>query len=186
MSKRANRAKKRDPFIGHHFQRYHGQIPIWVLTEVLDFADVSKAYKGLQPADRDEIARAVGIISALGRKGARPGELLANLLENLTVVRNIAAHHSRLWNRRVVPIGTGRLAAMDSFRGLKAPQDETVYASICAAGHLLQAISPGSAWTKQLSTLVRGRLEPIGGRSAAEMGFPDEWQTLPLWSGPTI
>lgn len=181
VTKRADRAKKRDPFIGHHFRNYHGQIPIWVLTEVLDLADISKVYKGIRSTDRDVIAVDLGIQGVRSRSNARPGEILANMLEHITVVRNVCAHHSRLWNRNLTPIGTARLAAMDSFRGLQPNQDGSVYASICIAGHLLDAISPGSTWRQRVADLITTRLTPIPLRSEQEMGFPATWQTLPFW-----
>ncbi|MDV6310012.1 Abi family protein [Gordonia amicalis] len=181
VTRRADRAKRRDPFIAHHFTNYQGQIPIWVLTEVLDFADISKVYKGMNSADRDDIARDLGVQGAR-KRNARPGAILANFLEHITVVRNICAHHSRLWNRNVPPIGTARLVAMDSFQGLAKGQDQSVFASLCIAGHLLQAISPGSTWVPSVTELVTTRLAPIAMRSEHEMGFPTGWQSLPLWS----
>lgn len=182
VTKRANRAKRRDPFIGHHFANYQGQIPIWVLTEVLDFADISKVYKGMNSTDRDDIARDLGVRQVYRRNSPRPGEILANFLEHITVVRNICAHHSRLWNRILTPVGTSRLAAMDSFQGLAKDQDQSVFASLCIAGHLLQAISPGSTWVPSVAELVTTRFTPIAMRSEREMGFPTGWQSLPLWA----
>ena len=180
---RAQRRKSKDPFIAHHFANYHGQIPIWALTEVLDFADISKVYKGMNTGDRDDIARDLGVVGVRGRDHARPGDILASFLEHITVVRNICAHHSRLWNRNLTKnIGTGRLASMDSFQGLAKDQDQSVFASLCVAGHLLQAISPGSTWVPRVAELVTTRLGPIAMRSEREMGFPTGWQSLPLWS----
>lgn len=181
VTKRANRAKRRDPFIGHHFVNYNGQIPIWVLTEVLDFADVSKVYKGMKMSDRDRIAHDLGITGTRTRSNARPGDILANFLEHITVVRNVCAHHSRLWNRNLTPVGTARLAAMDSFRGLAKGQDGSVFVSLCIAGHLLQVISPGTTWVDGVADLITTRLASIRMRSEGEMGFPSNWQALPLW-----
>lgn len=182
VMKRANRAKNRDRFIGHYFDNYRGRIPIWVLTEVLDFADVSKVYKGLRVDDRDEIARTLGIVGTRGRAGARPGDILANLLEHLAVVRNISAHHSRLWNRTIMPVGVARLREMDSFHGVSGPQCGSIYVSICAAAHILQHVSPGTTWTDRVATMITDRFDPILLRSSSEMGFPSNWRDLPLWS----
>ncbi|GAC79050.1 Abi family protein [Gordonia malaquae] len=170
------------PFNGHHFDNYRGRISIWVLTEVLDFADVSKVYKGLRVDDRDEIARTLGIVGTRGRAGARPGDILANLLEHLAVVRNISAHHSRLWNRTIMPVGVARLREMDSFHGVAGPQCGSIYVSICAAAHILQHVSPGTTWTDRVATMITDRFDPIPLRSSSEMGFPSNWRDLPLWS----
>ncbi|WP_419224533.1 hypothetical protein [Gordonia sp. CPCC 206044] len=70
---------------------------------------------------------------------------------------------------------------MDSFRGLAAGQDGSVFASLCIAGHLLKAISPGSTWVPSVAELITTRLTPITLRSEHEMGFPLGWKSLPLW-----
>ncbi len=53
----ASRPARFAPMVDADGSNDHGQIPIWVMTEVLDFADVSKAYKGMNHAERDDIAR---------------------------------------------------------------------------------------------------------------------------------
>ncbi|WP_052053478.1 Abi family protein [Rhodococcoides fascians] len=196
---RVRRQRTKDQSLKHHFENYDGRIPIWVLTDVLDFSDLSKLYAGLREEDRDTIAlwfdipapvpeaavprRGRGSSAARRnrrRRAAGPGSTLANLLEQLTIVRNISAHHSRLWNRRLVPIGTSSLRSVAAFDGLPA-QSERVYGVVVAAAHLLQTTSPGSAWIKQLEGLIDRSFPPSSIRTPQEMGFPPEWKQLPLW-----
>ncbi|MFX1759395.1 Abi family protein [Rhodococcus sp. As11] len=199
---RVKRGRAKDQFVKHHFARYGGQIPIWVLTEVLDFSDLSKLYQGLQDDDRDEIASwfAIEATTPRPRRGtaahrrrrrsraehsAGPGHILANWLEHLTIVRNICAHRARLWNRTLTPFGTPALASMDYFDGLPSDQADKVYGSICISGHLLRTTSPGSTWALQLGSLVHDTFSGFHLRSPLEMGFPENWQQLPLWTTDT-
>ncbi|NIL77350.1 Abi family protein [Rhodococcus sp. B10] len=196
---RVRRQRSKDQALKHHFDNYDGRIPIWVLTDVLDFSDLSKLFAGMQEDDRDAIARWFDIPAPAPetttprrgrgssasrrnrrRRAAGPGSTLANLLEQLTIVRNISAHHSRLWNRTLVPIGTSSLRSVAAFDGLPA-QSERIYGAISAAAFLLQTTSPGSTWIKQLESLIDRSFLPSSIRTPREMGFPPDWKQLPLW-----
>lgn len=197
---RVKRQRSKDQSLKHHFENYDGQIPIWVLTEVLDFSDLSKLYAGMRDEDRDAIATWLQIPDAVvpesaprhgrgssakrrdrRRKSAGPGSTLANMLEQLTIVRNICAHHSRLWNRTLVPIGTTSLRAVNAFSGLPS-QSERIYGTICTAAFLLRTTSPDSTWLLQLEDLIDQSFPETGLRSPHEMGFPVDWKQLSLWS----
>lgn len=197
---RVKRQRSKDQSLKHHFENYDGRIPIWVLTEVLDFSDLSKLYAGMRDEDRDAIAVWLQIPDAVvpesaprhgrgssakrrdrRRKSAGPGSTLANMLEQLTIVRNICAHHSRLWNRTLVPIGTTSLRSVDAFSGIPS-QSERVYGTICTAAFLLRTTSPHSTWLLQLEDLIDQSFPETGLRSPHEMGFPNGWKHLSLWS----
>lgn len=49
---RAARARRHSEPVLRHEARYDGTVPIWVLTEVLDFSDVSRLYGGLIAKDQ--------------------------------------------------------------------------------------------------------------------------------------
>jgi len=53
---RTNRARRHSEPIRHHEANYDGELPIWVLMEVLDFSDISKLYDGLFAKDQWAIA----------------------------------------------------------------------------------------------------------------------------------
>lgn len=64
----------------------------WMILEVATFGTLSKMYKNLksQLPQRATIANEFGLYSA---------KELSSWLEAISVLRNIIAHHSRLWNR---------------------------------------------------------------------------------------
>ncbi|MFV5492438.1 Abi family protein [Acinetobacter sp. ASP199] len=91
--------RSKDTFIQHFNENYIGfpKIPIWMLTEVLSLGSLSFLYHGLTNnkaqsiEDKKEIAQHFSIHH----------EKLAEWLHILTYVRNICAHHGRLWNREL-------------------------------------------------------------------------------------
>ena len=176
---RVGRARGRDDFIDHHDEHYDGKIPIWVLTDVLDFTDLSILYSGMNSADQRAVAdwfhvtmRPGASKSARGRWTKNPP--LANWLEHLTVVRNVCAHHSRLWNRQLPPVGTSaRIRHLDVFKEI--PQDqhqiERVFGTICIITYLLSTISPENTWRDEVDSLITQGFAQLSHRSVAEMGL---------------
>lgn len=82
---RANRARRYSVPIRHHEAKCRGELPIWVLTEVLDFADISRLYDGLFARDQWAIADRLGVtindsaLSTNQRSKARKAHPLAPL-----------------------------------------------------------------------------------------------------------
>jgi abortive infection bacteriophage resistance protein len=185
--RRINRARGRDVTVDHHDQVYAGDIPLWVLTDLLDFSDVSKLYAGMRSPDQRIIAEWFGVsmaadASKASRRSWNKNPPLANWLENLTTVRNICAHHGRLWNRQLVPLGIPqRIHHLRTFEPLIATfetsrpdqwQSERVFGTICVIDHLLQATDPAMTWRADLDELVDTSFPAKGQRDITEMGFP--------------
>ena len=87
---------KKDTFIKYYFEKYSEPSlpPFWMISEVLSMGDLSKILNELNFKDLKEIA-----------KDLAPDyfvyPVLANWVHVLATVRNICAHHSRLWNREL-------------------------------------------------------------------------------------
>ena len=81
----AAQARSSEDFVLHFQGKYDGRLPVWVITEILDFGALSYLFQGLQAADRNEIAAGLGL---LDRHGAGNGSALANWLRVLNYVRN--------------------------------------------------------------------------------------------------
>ncbi|ORW22490.1 hypothetical protein AWC18_06770 [Mycolicibacter nonchromogenicus] len=177
--RRVDRARGRDEFVDHHDAVYGGQLPIWVLTDVLDFSDLSKLYAGLKSIDQKAIGDWFGVsphpsASKSQRRRWRDNHPLVNWLEHMSIVRNICAHHGRLWNRRLTPIGTSsRVRHLTDFDALPIDQVqiERVYGTICVITVLLEAISPGSQWRTGVDELVTTSFADFQLRNPGEMEY---------------
>ncbi len=82
-----------NPVMKHHQTNYGNKFPLWVITEMIPFSDLSKLYNSMYNSEKDVIASSVGT----GRK------ILANHLHCLSVLRNKAAHAARLYNTSYRP-----------------------------------------------------------------------------------
>jgi len=73
-----------------HFEKNYNDKhpPLWMLIEVMSFGSLSKFYSGLKIEDQQEIAQYF----------KTPHAKLKQWLHVFVYVRNICAHHSRLWN----------------------------------------------------------------------------------------
>ena len=86
--KRAN-----EKFIKHHRVKYGEDPPVWVTVEILSFGAVSKLYKNIK---QDSIIKRR--VAGQYKLDAR---FLESVLQNLSEIRNVCAHHGRLWNRKL-------------------------------------------------------------------------------------
>jgi abortive infection bacteriophage resistance protein len=168
-----------EDFVVHFQRKYDGRLPVWVVTEILDFGSTAHLYRGLKAADRSAIARELNVVDGVGQGN---GHTLGNWLRVLNYVRNACAHHSRLWNRHMVnKIGARQLASIPELRHLSAPgpTHDRIYSTLCVLAFLLERIGQGG-WAAGVRELVTVEL-PACGRSVSEMGFPSGGERCWPW-----
>jgi abortive infection bacteriophage resistance protein len=76
--------------VKHHTQKYDSKFPIWVATELFTMSMISIFYADLKTTDKKAIAAEYSTDYAH----------LKSWLHSASVLRNICAHHSRLYNIR--------------------------------------------------------------------------------------
>ena len=167
--------QSRDDFVKHHREKYGGQMPVWVGVELWDFGLLSRLFEGMRVRDQAKIAAPYGALD---------GRIVSSWLRNFSFVRNVVAHHGRLWNRTntaiVVLPTAGRVLVLDHLRGDTATKGK-LYESLACMQYLLRTIQPASQWHKFLLAELRNfpRTELLSLESA---GFPPRWDENPLWS----
>ncbi|MCR6650443.1 MAG: Abi family protein [Cellvibrionaceae bacterium] len=143
--------------------------PSWAIFEDLTLGAVSKLFQGLaRDNDRKIIAHQLGI----------PGEILVSWLHTLTFVRNICAHHGRLWNRElsVPPKLPNSWKPPKDGKSLPSPI-RRIYIVATILAHLMMEINPASEWRERFSRLMINR----NNATLSAMGFPKNWQVQPQW-----
>lgn len=157
-----------------HFRNTHGmnRPPIWAASEVMSFGNVSTLYSLIRH-DRDKKRIASTYQLSIGDFGS--------LLHHVAYVRNLCAHHSRLWNRRftiTVSLPTKHPAALVvNLHPPQNPQDRFIYNTLVILAHMMNIIQPGSQWASRVRQLIEAQAFPV----SAHMGFPADWQTRPIW-----
>lgn len=168
----------REDFVTHFRETYTGELPIWIAIELWDFGLLSHFFAGLKAADQDALATRYGVPS---------GTMLATWLRAINNVRNICAHHSRLWNRSPADQPRlprpGEVALLDH---LADPSQhrfarEHVYAAAAVIQFLMRTINPTSSWANRLKTEFE-RFPTCRNITVAQTSFPAGWESLPLWS----
>lgn len=164
--------RSKEDFIRHNREKYGLPLSIWVACEVWDFGCMSTLFGGLAEIDQDQISRRYGISN---------GRVFASWLRSLNYLRNVCAHHCRLWNRNMAdqpklpPIG--EVPTLTGFHG-NAHRLARPFLALCIAQHLMQHINPGSTWGKRLKTLLSEEFPALDhlGLNLVGMGVDDGWE----------
>lgn len=86
-------ARSHEVFIKHYQQKYRESphFPLWMISEVMSFGSLSKIFSGLKYRDKKSISKKLSV---------HP-DVLQSWLHCFVYVRNLCAHHSRVWNRQL-------------------------------------------------------------------------------------
>lgn len=158
---------RREPFVAHHQQAYGGKLPIWVAIEVWDFGLLSKLFSGMRFEDQNTIA---------AKYGAVDGRAFSQWLRSLNFMRNVAAHHSRMWNINVLEV-----SPLPSAWPRMPNSKPFLYFALMQ--QLLQTICPRSSWGQRLQSLLETEFPPLPETAAtlADMGAFNGWLDWELW-----
>ncbi|MBE7365932.1 Abi family protein [Corynebacterium aurimucosum] len=174
--------RSKDPIAIHHMNKYGGSIPIWVLVDFLDFSDLSKLYSALAMPHQHSIAQDLGLIKKKQSSGRASSPDLGKWLKQLSIVRNYCAHHSRLWDRPLKPVGVAQGRVDDFFSDFGNRENSTnLYGAATITAFLLNGIGEYSSWAVELRDLILNNLETIPMRSPSEAGFKQGWEKLSHW-----
>ena len=163
--------RSKEEFVNHNKTRYGQPLAIWVACEVWDFGTLSTLFGGMREAEQDAIA---------SRYGLRNGRVFATWLRSLNYLRNVCAHHSRLWNRNIVDQPKLPAAAVvpwvAQFEG-NAHATARCYLLICMLRHLLGVINPTSSWPHRMKAHLQSfpDLDHLG-LNRLGMGAADGWE----------
>ena len=149
LGKQANLiTRSGEDFVKHHKEKYGLPLPIWVACEVWDFGCMSTLFAGMHETEQDSISCLYGISN---------GRIFATWLRSLNYLRNLCAHHSRLWNRNIVntPMLPSSLN-MSWVTHFETDQHAKVrvFLLLCICSHLLKTICPNSEWQFRLVELL--------------------------------
>jgi len=154
-----------------HFRHTHGMSrpPIWAACEVMSFGNVSTLYSIIRhDRDKKRIALTYGL--SIGDFGS--------LLHHIAYVRNLCAHHSRLWNRRfTITVSLPKKHPAPVVASLNPPEDRRIYNTLVLLAHVMNTVQPGNRWAAHVRQLIENQAFPV----ANHMGFPHDWQARPIW-----
>lgn len=163
--------QSREVFVKHFRDKYgdsHDRLPIWMTAEIMTFGMLLTMFKGIETTIKQEIASEYRISDWV----------LESWLRSLNGIRNICAHHGRLWNREI-----GDKPKIP--KGKKHPEwhepieihNNRIFGILTVLKYLINIIAPQSKWPERFLHL----LEEYPEIPLIPMGFPENWRDCPIW-----
>ena len=142
--------------------------PSWMTMEVSSFGTLSLLFKYLNGGrTKRNIANHFGLADTV----------LESWIHSFVYVRNICAHHSRLWNKTLRVTGGFPKRTSHGFINTRV-QNDRVYYILCIIRYMLLTINPNSSFTTRLKQL----LQDYPSVDIKAMGFSANWESEPLWN----
>lgn len=172
VQKEASRSK--EVFVVHFARTYREfpDLPIWMLTEVMSFGLLSRMFAGMHRQDQRAIARCYGL---------QP-RFLQTWLHHFVYVRNICAHHGRLWDR--VWSVKAQLPPHSAWQAPRIVANQKPYTTLLMLAHMVTRVNVrrGSvdAWRRDVSELLHEL--PVAPAAAERLGLPPGWTSSEVWN----
>ena len=166
--------RSREEFIKHLTGKYEElQPPIWAVVELMTMGQLSRWFSNIE-ARQDK--KAICAVYGLDEK------VMTSFCEHLSLVRNHAAHHARLWNRDFtktpmlprkgeIKLINSLLVLADTDRRLRK-----LYNTFTILAYLMSTICGENQWVERLIKLINSHHIDI-----EKMGFPADWKQLDIW-----
>lgn len=157
--------------ITDHFRASYPEeedLPIWMAVEVMTFGRLSKLIGLLDKR----------VVRDIGQRYGFQWQAFRSSVRLLSYVRNVCAHHSRLWDRRLQFAAT--LPRGDIF---DRTDGDRAFAVVLLLLKMLSQLSHRRNFYYEWGTEVRTLLfdPPRVADPAACLGLPDRWQAAKLW-----
>jgi abortive infection bacteriophage resistance protein len=163
--------RSKDGFVLHFEAKYgdhHGCLPVWAMVELMSFGSMLSFQRGCHSEIRRDLVKPFGVHDTV----------FDSWLLTLNTVRNICAHHGRLWNRE---IGTAPMIP----RKTKHPEWHTpspfpanrLFSVLTLCKWCVDRVAPQSGWAARLRNL----LDEFPMIPRLDMGFPEGWSQSPIW-----
>lgn len=147
--------------------------PSWLVVETLTIGQLTSTYRNLsRRSDKTAVAASIGLTAPV----------LESWMQTYVRLRNICAHHGRLWN-----VGLGVYPAIPTSPtvswlketdALPERSRKRLYPVLVSLQSVLDSVSPRSGWARRLHELVSAR-PPM---NLSGMGIPETWTEDAFWS----
>ena len=163
--------RSRETFVEHFRTKYGGSnqyLPVWMVTEVMTLGSILTFFRNSPNKVKGAVAGEFGV----------PHKVFESWLLSLNTIRNIVAHHARLWNRvlglkPIIP----RISDYPDWHTPVKVENKRVFAILTICRHCLREIAPQSNWMEYLEDL----LEDFPTIPTSYMGIPANWKECLIW-----
>lgn len=162
--------RSKEVFVEHFRANYDEfpDLPVWAAAETMTFGAMFTLFKMSERRVQRDVANRYGVA----------GPVLLSWLQTLNYVRNLCAHHARLWNRELAikPV----VPDLKNAPAWHTPQpiaNNRPFVVLTLLHFMLAQIAPQSAWRARLYALF----DRFPGIPTAPMGIPAGWRDHALW-----
>lgn len=164
--------RSKEDFVQHFFSKYTSErdLPLWMACELMTFGQMLTLFRHLDKSIKREIATEYGVADTV----------LESWLLTLNYIRNLCAHHGRLWNRGMgnkEPAIPRKRKHPDWHTPVPITSDR-MFGVMTVLYYLLKQVAPQSAWKDRFKKL----LDDYPDVPIRFMGFPGNWEESPLWA----
>jgi abortive infection bacteriophage resistance protein len=168
--------RSQETFIEYYKDKYSKpNIPaLWHVSELMSFGELSKWFQITKDNEiKYKIAKDIGLPTSQTTEGT---------LHVLSYVRNICAHHGRLWNRKTVKRLPKIKWFQDDFKMVENDKggqelDNSTYNALVAILHLTLSQKTDTTLKQRLFDLLNEQPD----KTLCMMGFPNDWRDRPVW-----
>lgn len=174
---KAKTTRRPEVFIKHYTDTYNSPSnpPSWMCLELLTMGELSHIYRGLRNnTDKKRIASFFDV---------HP-KVFISWLHTLTYVRNLCAHHSRLWNRDLAIEPNRLLKPIGNWVGPNFQNNKRVFYFLCVLKYMLNRANPTNTLTQKIDDLFK----KYPSVPVKYVGIPSDgkgnllnWKNEPLW-----
>lgn len=158
-------ASSKEDFVAHHVRTYGSKMPIWAAVEVMDWGLLSYLYRMAPGRARNLMAERCDLTAPQ----------LESWLKALNVLRNLAAHQARLFNRS---FDIKPKLSIDSRLDAVKESANRIFGQLTLVQYLHRqlTLSTARALPAVLATYPDNPLIPF-----SRLGAPPNWRQLELW-----
>lgn len=163
-------ARSKETFVQHYREKYDhpARPPIWAICELLTLGQLSKWLGNIKlRSDRQAIAHRLKLDEVV----------VCAFAHHLTHVRNLCAHHSRVWNRKLTFTMTLPKRPSELATQFNPLEERRIYNTLVMLAWCIRTVSPDTTWPARLQKLLRER---TNGELKA-MGAPVDWMARAPW-----
>ena len=165
-------ARSNDVFIKHNFDNHDGEVPVWAAAEVLSFGTLSKIIKNLKTGAGSSYSILAANYQYKSKKGnlANPSQkMLASWIQGVSVLRNMCAHNSRIYNRTIHTTPE----ILDADKVTPPPVHNGLYQILLAMKYLRSSDEDWTVFVDVFDKLIQNN---IGVVSLTAMNLPTDWK----------
>ena len=162
------KTRSKEFFIKHFKKQYNSvDLPIWSVVEIISFGSLSKFFMILKEEEQNQVIQNIKGINKL---------VFYKWFHALSSVRNICAHHSRLWNR-TLGVSFEVPKDFEDFVDIKKSKNKVFFA-LSVIEYLLTCIGEDEI---EFKTKIKNLINKYPKVKLESMGFIQNWKENSIW-----